>query len=116
MFNIENLPLIISICSFFFGGGSLITCAKFINRRIQQEKEKQEREKLNNELQNKALQLLLRANLINEYKNFEAQGNATISEKNMWLEQYDVYHSLGKNGVMDAIKDKVFIMPIRVEE
>ena len=56
-------------------------------------------------------QALLRSKLYNIYDDCTEKGFATIDEKNNFENIYSNYHSLGKNGVMDSIRDEFLKLP-----
>ena len=58
-------------------------------------------------LMKKALQALLRNELREQYVRFINQGWVDIDDKSNFSNMYDIYHSLGKNGVMDEMCKQV---------
>lgn len=60
----------------------------------------------------KSIQSLLRMNLKEQYKKLTQKGFADDEEKDDFNFMYNQYHSLGKNGVMDAKHKEVISLPI----
>ena len=59
-------------------------------------------------LNKKADQALLRNRLYILYRQCHEKGFRTNEETVNWLNMYNIYHSLGSNGVMDNVKDDFF--------
>lgn len=60
----------------------------------------------------KGVQSLLRDRLVNDYhKYYEDKGTIPLYAKENFIANYNNYHNLGKNGVMDDIKDKMLSLP-----
>ena len=58
-----------------------------------------------------AMQAQLRDKLLQSYKAYMRQGYADYDDKQNWLNQYNSYHNLGTNGIMDSYKDKLLDLP-----
>lgn len=73
------------------------------------DKKKEEQEKLNNRLTlfSKSIQTQLRRSLLEDYEKFKKRDSITIAEYELFEAQWDCYHNLGENGVMDQIHDEV---------
>lgn len=63
------------------------------------------------ELTKKALQALLRNELRKQYVQFINQGWVDMDDKSNFSNMYDIYHGLGKNGVMDQMSEQVINLP-----
>lgn len=59
----------------------------------------------------KAQQAQMRTQLLEQYHRYEAQGWISEEDLEDWENQYQGYHSLGKNGIMDARREKLIAMP-----
>ena len=57
------------------------------------------------------VQALLRAQMINDYNRYMAKGFAPIWAKDNFENCWTQYERLGKNGVMQDIKDKFLALP-----
>jgi hypothetical protein len=62
------------------------------------------------------LQALLRSSMLDAYDKFTRLGGCTVTDKQNFDNMYQCYHSLGINGVMSAIYDKVMAMPEIAED
>jgi hypothetical protein len=62
------------------------------------------------------LQAMLRDRLRFLYKSYKKRGSITYDEKEDWIYMYNQYHALGKNGVMDSVKDKILAMETKEED
>lgn len=60
----------------------------------------------------KALQAILRDRLLQLYDNHINAGEITVAEKDNYNNLYDIYHRLGKNGVMDDMYKQVLKLKI----
>jgi hypothetical protein len=58
----------------------------------------------------RGLQSMLRDRLRYLYKSYKKRGSISYDEKEDWIYMYNQYHALGKNGVMDSVKEKVLAM------
>lgn len=58
------------------------------------------------ELYDCTLQSIIRSNLIRQYKEYKRDG-CTEQERMIWLTDYDRYHALHANGVIDFMKEDV---------
>lgn len=61
----------------------------------------------------KGLQALLRDRLLSSFKFYRNQGYCEIDDKETWEAMYQQYHSLGKNGVMDKVREEFLTMPVK---
>lgn len=61
----------------------------------------------------RGIQALLRDRLLETYQQAFVQGYADITVRENFVNMYNQYHNLGKNGVMDDIKDKFLDLPVR---
>lgn len=59
-----------------------------------------------------AHQIQLRDTLMNKYKKYMKYGGITAEDMELWEAMYQSYHSLGKNGVMDARRDQLLQLPV----
>lgn len=95
---------ILSILSFIFGSGSLVTVWRFFTKKAKDEENK-----------NKALRLgvqaLLRDRLLQEYNKWFDRGYAPIYAKENFENLWTQYHNLGVNGVMDEIHKTFMDLP-----
>lgn len=64
----------------------------------------------------KGVQALLRDRLYQCFHQCSEKGEASIDERNNFLNMYEQYHSLGTNGVMDDIKVRFIALPVSVEK
>ncbi len=46
-----------------------------------------------------------------DYKEYMKQGYIEDEDLELWEENYQKYHSLGANGIMDAKREKLFTLP-----
>lgn len=56
-------------------------------------------------------QAQMRSNLLKDYKKFKAQGYIELDDLDDWENQYQKYHLLGANGVMDAKRCELLQLP-----
>ena len=113
---------ILSILSLLLGSGSLFSIYNIWKDMKKERKEsKKEREEAEKN-QNKKIDALmfgvqasLRDRLLQAYRQHEQLGYMPYEEKEAWLNSYSAYHSLGVNGVMDSIKEKVLAMPLSAD-
>ena len=72
------------------------------------------------EQQNKAImsgvQALLRDRLLQGYQHYMAKGYAGYDDRQNLENIYTQYHGLGKNGVMDHMREEFLRLPMRQEE
>lgn len=57
-----------------------------------------------------AQQAQMRTKLLELYHKYEKRGYITEEELEDWENQYQAYHSLGKNGVLDSRRDRLLKM------
>lgn len=62
----------------------------------------------------RGVQALLRCRMLIEYERYKKEG-ITYSEKKNFINMYECYHALGKNGVMTSIYQLVLDMEIKKE-
>lgn len=55
-----------------------------------------------------AQQAQMRTKLLELYHKYEKRGYITEEELEDWENQYQAYHSLGKNGILDARRERLF--------
>lgn len=61
------------------------------------------------------VQAMLRDRLRYLYKSYERNGYVDIDDREDWENMYQQYHTLGKNGVMDNIRQKLLALPTEKE-
>lgn len=59
------------------------------------------------------VQAMLRDRLYQEFRIADNAGGASIEARENFLNMYEQYHALGKNGAMDDTKKKYFELPIK---
>ena len=91
----NTVSFAMSVFTFLFGSGCLITFYKNL-KSIQL-----------------GLQAILRDRLLQAYKYYKEAGSITYQEMNNLLNMYNMYHSLGANGVMDEIVEDIKNIPIK---
>lgn len=64
----------------------------------------------------KGVQALLRSQLYAEYNKWKERGYAPIWARENFVNMYSQYHRLGKNGVMDDLKDDFLTLPTEGEK
>lgn len=62
------------------------------------------------------VQAMLRDRLRYLYKSYEKNGYVDIDDREDWENMYQQYHTLGKNGVMDNIREKMLALPTEGEK
>ena len=68
--------------------------------------------KSENEATKAGVQALLRDRMIQAYNHYyEGKGYIPIYARDCFIACWEAYHNLGKNGVMDDIKNKVLSLP-----
>lgn len=60
---------------------------------------------------NYGIQAVLRDRLRYLYKEYEKRGWVDLDDREDWINMYNQYHTLGKNGVMDDVKNKLLALP-----
>lgn len=75
--------------------------------------EKRKKDLTDEALNKKANQALLRDRLRTLYKEYINQGWVDIDDKSNYSNMYDIYHALGKNGVMDEMCKQVLKLPTK---
>lgn len=58
-----------------------------------------------------AQQVQMRTKLIEQYKQYKKQGYILDDDLQDWMDQYDKYHTLGANGVLDKRREDLINMP-----
>ena len=61
------------------------------------------------------VQAMLRDRLRYLYKYYARQGYVDLDDRDDWENMYQQYHALGKNGVMDDIRNKLLALPTEKE-
>lgn len=100
----EKIGLMISIGSFLFGSGVLVTVCRYFMSRIKANDAK-------TEAVQKGVQALLRDRLYDKYERYTDMGYAPIKARENFENMWEQYHNLGKNGVMDDIHNKFMKLP-----
>ena len=62
-----------------------------------------------------AQQAQMRSQLLKDYYKYKERGFVYEAELQDWLNQYEAYHSLGANGIMDKRKETLLNMETRAE-
>ena len=62
-----------------------------------------------------AQQAQMRSQLLKDYYHYKNRGFIYESELQDWMNQYEAYHTLGANGVMDNRKDKLMSLETKEE-
>ena len=99
-----TLPILLTILTFLFGSGALVTLGRYFLKRIKANDEKTEAVKL-------GVQALLRDRLIDKYNEYTEKGYAPIYAKQNFENMWEQYHKLGKNGVMDEMHETFNHLP-----
>ena len=84
-----------------------------------EEKKRQEEEakrEADMQLIKKALQVILKNHLKVRYEHWIEQGYAPNDARDDLEAEYTIYHSLGKNGVMDSRRARFLSLPTELEE
>ena len=63
-----------------------------------------------------AVQAQMRSDLLRQYYKAKEQGFIASEDLDEWENQYQSYHALGQNGVLDKRRDELFDMPTKLEE
>ena len=58
-----------------------------------------------------AQQAQMRRGLVQDYYSFKKAGEISQRDLDDWEAQYQAYHALGANGVLDSIRDDLFKIP-----
>lgn len=58
-----------------------------------------------------AIQAQMRKNLLDDYHFYEQQGWISDDDMKEWENQYQSYHALGKNGILDSRRTKLMSLP-----
>lgn len=97
-----GFPSVFSICAFM-----VRWVQKY--RKESLERDKQIDEKLN--LLMSSYQAQMRDRLFQSYKFYMKQGWVSDEDLEMWESQYQAYHSLGQNGILDKRRDQLLNLP-----
>ena len=62
-----------------------------------------------------AQQAQMRSQLLKDYYTYTNRGYVYESELEDWENQYQAYHSLGANGIMDNRRDRLFKLDVKEE-
>lgn len=62
-----------------------------------------------------AQQAQMRSQLLKDYYHYMNRGFIYESELSDWENQYQAYHSLGANGIMDNRRDRLFNLDVKEE-
>lgn len=62
-----------------------------------------------------AQQAQMRSQLLKDYYTYTNRGYVYESELEDWMSQYNAYHSLGANGILDNRKDRLLQLETRAE-
>jgi len=62
------------------------------------------------------VQALLRDRLLQGYKHYEEKGWADYDDRANMENLYKQYHTLGANGVMDDLRNRFLVLPIKEKE
>lgn len=57
----------------------------------------------------------MKTNLFEQYKKYISQGWIDLEDLSIWESNYQAYHELGKNGVMDSKRDELLKLPNKKE-
>ena len=60
-------------------------------------------------------QAQMRSQLLKDYYTYKRRGFIYEAELSDWMSQYDAYHSLGANGIMDRRKDALLDLETKEE-
>lgn len=60
----------------------------------------------------KAQQAQMRRDLMEDYYKHMSNGYVTDRDLGTWIAQYDAYHALGLNGILDKRKDEIMSLPL----
>ena len=64
----------------------------------------------------RAVQAQMRSDLLRQYYKAKEQGFISSEDLDEWENQYQSYHALGQNGVLDKRREELFNLPIKLEE
>ena len=62
---------------------------------------------------NEALHALYRDRILQGYRYYRQQGGVSTADLESMTKLYDAYHSLGGNGTISAVYDKICSLPIK---
>lgn len=100
-----SISLIISIISLLFGSGVFVTGLHSLKKAL-------------GKVDSIAYgtKCALKDRLLQSYRHHEALGYMPYDEKEVWLDCYSAYHTLGGNGVMTKYKDKILNLPDSLDD
>lgn len=102
------MEIAITICSILGVSGIIST---FVNRKLLKlEQRQQEQEERYKAVEN-GVQALLRANIINIYNKYTDRGEIPIYERENVEHLYKEYKTLGGNGVVESLVEKLEDLP-----
>lgn len=61
----------------------------------------------------KSQQAQMRSQLLKDYSTYKAQGYITDLQLQDWENQYQAYHELGANGVLDSRRAELLNLPLK---
>ena len=93
----EEIRNIVNLLA-LFGVPSLCACAGYFAKACFKFNKKQD-------ILMNALQKMMRRDLTQDYHKYMEQGFIDDDDLDSWIENYDAYHALGQNGVMDSRRD-----------
>ena len=102
------MEIALAICS-VIGVSSVISA--FITRRIVAIEKKQSEQEIRNAAVEKGVQALLRANIIQIYNKYIDRGEIPIYERENIEHLYAEYKTLGGNGVVESLIEKLEGLP-----
>lgn len=94
----------ISILSFLFGSGILVSIWGYFSRKVKHMGKRTEALQL-------GVQAILRDRLIHDYNRYNELGFAPIYAKENFENMWQSYHNLGNNGVMDELHETFMNLP-----
>ncbi len=64
----------------------------------------------------KSQQAQMRTKLLELYYKYKEKGYITSDELDDWENQYQSYHELGQNGIMDSRREELLAMPNKLDD
>ena len=114
--------VVTAACTALFTGGVTLFWKRiekrFNNKDLNEENEKEVLKSIRDDIDllKKADQVLLRERLWQHCKKHMEDHYCTQADKGRIRDMYEIYHSLGKNGIMDADVQRVYNLPSWEEE
>ena len=109
------VPLISTTITIFLG--YLLNQYKKKNEERQKEDDIRRAEsKAHRDALNKALMTLCRERILQSYKYFKKQGGISVQDLDAITKIYDAYHSLGGNGAISKVYERIRAMAIKEGE